>query len=77
MHSLELGLEVVASRAGLYLWVRVNDDLAMTDRLLDNGIVVTPGSFLGEGGEGYIRLAMVPALEECEQAADELIRALS
>jgi len=73
----ELGLEVVASRAGLYLWVRVNDDLAMTDRLLDNGIVVTPGSFLGEGGEGYIRLAMVPALEECEQAADELIRALS
>lgn len=73
----ELGLDVVASRAGLYLWVRVGDDLSMTDKLLDKGIVVTPGSFLGEGGEGYIRLAMVPALEECEQAADELIRALN
>jgi LL-diaminopimelate aminotransferase len=72
-----LGLEVVASRAGLYLWVRVDDDIVMTDKLLDSGIVVTPGSFLGQGGEGYIRLAMVPALADCEQAADELIRALS
>lgn len=67
-----LGMETVASRAGLYLWVRVIDDLQVTDQLLDDGIVVTPGRYFGEGGEGYIRLALVPTLEECEAAADAL-----
>jgi aspartate/methionine/tyrosine aminotransferase len=71
----ELGIEIVASRAGLYLWVRVGDDLVVTDRLLDAGIVVAPGRFFGEGGEGFIRLALVPTLEECEEAADALTRA--
>jgi succinyldiaminopimelate transaminase len=73
---IELGMEIVASRAGLYLWVRVGDDLAVTDRLLDSGIVVSPGRYFGEGGEGFIRLALVPTLEECEEAADALIEAL-
>jgi succinyldiaminopimelate transaminase len=73
---VELGMEIVASQAGLYLWVRVGDDLAVTDRLLDAGIVVSPGRFFGEGGEGFIRLALVPTLEECEEAADALLDAL-
>jgi len=72
----ELGLEVVASQAGLYLWVRVDDDLAVTNRLLDAGIVVSPGRFFGEGGEGFIRLALVPTLEECQAAATALLNAL-
>jgi len=72
----ELGLEVVASRAGLYLWVRVDDDISITDLLLDAGIVVSPGRFFGEGGEGFIRLALVPTLEECQAAATALVNAL-
>jgi succinyldiaminopimelate transaminase len=74
---VELGMEIVASQAGLYLWVRVGDDLAVTDRLLDAGIVVSPGRLFGEGGEGFIRLALVPTLEECETAADALLDALT
>jgi succinyldiaminopimelate transaminase len=72
----ELGMEIVASRAGLYLWVRSGDDLMVTDRLLDAGIVVSPGRYFGEGGEGFIRLALVPTMEECEDAADALKAAL-
>lgn len=68
--------EVVASKAGLYLWAKVPDDIAVTDRLLEAGIVVAPGRFFGEGGEGYIRLALVPTLAECQDAADELANAL-
>jgi len=74
---LEAGMDVIASRAGLYLWVAVGDDLAVTDRLLEQGIVVSPGTFFGEGGEGYIRLALVPGLDECEAAADALREALT
>lgn len=72
-----IGMDVVASRAGLYLWVRVDDDLAISEQLLEQGVVVTPGRFFGVGGEGYIRLALVPALEECEQAAEALVEALT
>jgi succinyldiaminopimelate transaminase len=72
----DLGLRVVASRAGLYLWVEVGDDMAATERLLEHGVVVSPGRFFGRGGEGHLRLALVPALDECEAAADALRRAL-
>ncbi len=68
----DLGLDVVGSQAGLYLWVAVDDDLAISDRLLDQGVVVSPGRFFGPGGDGYLRLALVPALDECEAAADTL-----
>jgi len=68
----ELGYEIVGSRAGLYLWIKVEDDMAFTDRLLDEGIVVSPGRFFGPGGEGYIRLALVPTVAECGEAANAL-----
>lgn len=72
----EVGMDVVASRAGLYLWVSVGDDLAVTNRLLEAGIVVSPGRFFGTGGEGFLRLALVPALDDCEAAAAALVEAL-
>jgi acetylornithine aminotransferase len=69
----ELGSRIVASTAGLYLWIDVGDDVAVTSRLLDSGVVVSPGRAFGPGGEGYIRLALVPTLDECE-AATEVVR---
>ncbi len=66
------GVPVVASRAGLYVWAAVGDDVAVTDRLLDAGVVVSPGRAFGPGGEGHIRLALVPTLDECEAAREVL-----
>lgn len=71
-----IGLRTVASHAGLYLWVAVGDDLAVTEKLLAAGVVVSPGRFFGPGGEGYLRLALVPTLEECEQAVELLLGCL-
>jgi succinyldiaminopimelate transaminase len=70
------GMDVIASRAGLYLWIKVDDDIGTTNVLLEHGIVVSPGRFFGPGGEGFIRLALVPTLEECAQAANALTKAL-
>lgn len=72
----EIGLEVVASRAGLYIWVRVPDDVTAAKRLLEEGVVVSPGGAFGPGGEGYLRLALVPTVEECEAAVEVLQRCL-
>lgn len=72
----KLSLPIVASRAGLYLWVAVGDDVVVTAQLLEHGVVVSPGRAFGGGGEGYIRLALVPTLEECEQAVEVLVECL-
>jgi succinyldiaminopimelate transaminase len=57
--------------AGLYLWVQVpGDDERYARELAERaGVVVQPGSFLGEGGRGYIRVALSPTVEQCEAAA--------
>ena len=49
--------------------VDVTCDEAYAMGLLDRGIVVAPGSWLGDGGEGHVRVALVPTVEECERAA--------
>jgi succinyldiaminopimelate transaminase len=64
------GSDVSGSDGAIYLWVKVptpNAELFFA-RLLENGIVVSPGESFGVGGEGYFRLALVPRLAEIEQA---------
>jgi len=72
-------IHVAASEAAFYLWVGVpggQDSESFGMGLLERGIVVAPGSFFGPEGEGYVRMAMVPTLEDCARAAsilDELL----
>jgi len=69
----EQGYQVVGSEAGLYLWVDIGGDEAVAaKRLLDEGVVASPGSAFGAGGEGFLRFALVPTLEECGDAAEVL-----
>jgi acetylornithine aminotransferase len=63
------GWEIVGSDATMYLWVAVPDTDAVARTLLERGIVVSPGTFFGPSGDGYVRFALVPTLEECERAA--------
>jgi acetylornithine aminotransferase len=65
----DLGWEVVASNATMYLWVAVPDAETLVERLLERGVLVSPGSFFGPSGDGYIRFALVPPLAECGRAA--------
>jgi acetylornithine aminotransferase len=67
-----LGWRVAGGDATMYLWVETpasesSEELA--ERLLGHGIVVAPGSYLGPSGEGYVRIALVPTVEDCERAA--------
>jgi aspartate/methionine/tyrosine aminotransferase len=69
----EVGIEVVGSEATIYLWIRTPagfTDEAYALRLLDAGIVATPGPMfaVGGGGKGFLRLALVPSVSQCEAA---------
>ncbi len=67
------GLRWTSTNASLYLWAETPDEYGSDDeayalRLLEEGILVAPGSSFGPGGEGYFRVALVPKLEECKEA---------
>jgi acetylornithine aminotransferase len=64
-----LGFRHAGGDATFFLWLEGEDP-----GLLDQGIVGAPGDFFGAGGEGYLRLALVPTLAECERAAELLAR---
>ncbi|MGH2828435.1 MAG: pyridoxal phosphate-dependent aminotransferase [Actinomycetota bacterium] len=65
------GLHIAASEATFYLWVAVPEgetDQSFAMRLLDRGVVVGPGTFFGPAGAGYVRIALVPTLDQCHEA---------
>jgi N-succinyldiaminopimelate aminotransferase len=72
-----VGLRVAGGSATMYVWVAVPEHESaesFADRLLEIGLVVTPGSFLGPSGEGYVRFALVPDVDECRRAAELLVQ---
>ena len=73
------GIRVAGSAATMYLWLEVPDGEGseeLAERLLEHGLIVSPGTFFGSSGEGYWRLALVPTEAECERAAEILERVL-
>jgi N-succinyldiaminopimelate aminotransferase len=73
------GIRLAGGSATMYLWLEAPTDGSSEElaaRLLEDGLVVSPGSFFGAAGEGYWRMALVPTEEECRRAAAILERAL-
>ena len=68
------GWKVEASEASFYLWLKAprGNDVEFVEEMLRVGIVALPGSFLGPGGEGYVRFALVPTPESCREAIARL-----
>lgn len=77
-----LGLEDCTPKATIYIWQHVNtNSLEFAKKLLrEAAIVTTPGVWLStpfEGinpGEGYIRIALVPTIQECKEAVERLMK---
>jgi acetylornithine aminotransferase len=66
------GLRDAGGPATMYLWIAVparETSESHAASLLDHGVLVTPGSYLGPSGEGYVRYALVPTEDECARAA--------
>ncbi len=71
------GLRNAGGDATFFLWLDAGPEAeALAARLIEGGVIVTPGSFFGPAGEGFIRVALVPSVEDCERAAAMLERLL-
>ena len=68
-----LGLSVYPTSSTFYLWVEApagQTGATYADRLLDAGIVVSPGAFFGSGNDAFFRIALVPDVAGCEEAVE-------
>lgn len=67
------GLTIHHSEAGLYLWCTAGEDTWTTiGRLAELGIVAGPGTFYGEAGHGFIRVALTGSDERIGAAVVRL-----
>jgi len=72
-----LGVDV--PEATFYIWLKVGDEIAFTQRLYKAyNLKVIPGSFLGREGEGqgYVRLALVYEAEKTREALERIKSAM-
>ena len=70
-----LGVKCPLPEGGFYLWAPVpdGDEWAFTFRLAsEGGALVSPGSFYGDAGKGYVRLALVAPSEQLDLLASRL-----
>jgi len=72
----DAGFEVRSPRATPYLWIPVPGGRSSAEfaglALERTGVVVMPGSDLGEGGEGWFRVALTRPPGEYGEAAERL-----
>lgn len=72
----DAGLVDAGGPSSFYLWARsadpAEDGWAVTARLAESGTLVAAGDLYGEGGAGYVRIALVQPLERLELAFDRI-----
>ncbi|MGW6174712.1 succinyldiaminopimelate transaminase [Arthrobacter sp. NPDC055138] len=69
----KFGLEIHHSEAGLYLWGTAGEDTWTTvGRFAELGIVIGPGVFYGDAGNGYVRVALTGSDERIDAAVERL-----
>lgn len=72
------GLQIHGSEAGLYFWAKPSGDFARDDswttvaRFADRGILVGPGVFYGDAGNGFVRIALTGTDERIGAAVERL-----
>lgn len=72
-----IGWQVEKPKATFYVWAPTPDgapSLEVAMKMLDAGIVATPGIGFGEYGEGYIRFALTVSVDTIEDAVKRLER---
>jgi acetylornithine aminotransferase len=72
--AVRAGFLDAGAPAGIFLWLGVpgGDDERTYELLLERGLLVVPGSYLGAGGEGYLRVALSGPAEQTKRAAELL-----
>jgi LL-diaminopimelate aminotransferase len=73
----KLGYPCQKPKATFYVWVNCKgDSIKFAAKLLDAGVVITPGVGFGVHGEGYVRITFTQPKERIEEACRRIADAL-
>lgn len=72
----EAGFDLPTPRASMYLWIPlpegVRSEAYARRLLLEQGVALLPGKLLGEGGEGFLRIALTCTEDRLREAASRM-----
>ena len=69
----ELGFDVKMPMGTFYLWFNCGmSSSEFTQKMIDIGVIVTPGSGFGESAEGYIRMTVTEPVERIKKALQRM-----
>jgi LL-diaminopimelate aminotransferase len=72
-----MGFKVPMPKGTFYLWFPIEgSSLKFADRMLERGVVVTPGVGFGPAGEGFVRMALTQPVNRIEEALVRMKKAL-
>ena len=75
----KLGWTVPKTKATMYLWVPCPPGMSSSEFALsvlqNTGVVFTPGSAFGEGGEGFVRVSLIAECDRLREAIGRLAKA--
>ena len=69
----ELGFDVKMPMGTFYVWFNCGmSSFDFTQKMVDIGVIVTPGSGFGESAEGYIRMTVTEPVERIRKALQRM-----
>jgi len=70
-----IGVECTMPKGTFYIWAKCGgDSMEFSRKLLDVGVVATPGVGFGEHGEGYLRFSLTKPTDDIKKACERMAR---
>jgi LL-diaminopimelate aminotransferase len=71
-----IGWETDFPKATFYLWTRIPENetnsMEFVKKLINIGVILTPGEGFGEYGEGYVRFALTQPIDRIKEAIERI-----
>jgi LL-diaminopimelate aminotransferase len=72
----KIGWETAFPKATFYLWTRIPENetssMEFVKKLINIGVILTPGEGFGEYGEGYVRFALTQPIDRIKEAIERI-----
>lgn len=79
----KIGWKTNLPKATFYVWTQIPEKYCMmscmefTKKLIDVGVIITPGTGFGKYGEGFVRFALTQPIERIKEALERINKLLN
>ncbi len=77
----KIGWKTEKPKATFYLWTQIpeneNNSMEFVKKLINVGVILTPGEGFGKFGEGYVRFALTQPIDKIKEAIERIDRVIN